>query len=112
LGQLKDHLSWWAIGGLVFVGITLPVAIIHHGTAEIRRLLKRSIDPTWDPYEPRINADLRALDSTVNGFKDSHINLPLVREQLTRLQSTEIHIPVQLLTLIDRSIAKAVHAWS
>lgn len=111
LHHLQDHLSVWAIVGLVFVGFTLPVGIIHHGTAEIRRLLKRSIDPTWDPYEPRIHAELRSLDHTVNSFRDHHINLRLVREQITRLQSTEIHIPVQLLTLIDRSIAKGVHAW-
>jgi hypothetical protein len=111
LGHLTDHWSGWAIAGLVFVRVTIPVRIIHYGTAEIRHLLKRSIDPTWDPYQPRINSELDALDKTVNSFRDAHINLRLVREQITRLQSTEIHIPAQVLTLIDRSLAQGLHVW-
>lgn len=112
LNHLKaDASSIWAIIGLVFVGATVPISIIHYGTSEIRRLLKMIVDPTWDPYEPRINDDLRALNAAVNGYRDQHINLRLVRNQLIRLQSTDIHIPVQLLTLIDRSIAKGAHCW-
>ena len=79
---------------------------------EVRNLLRRIVDPTWDPYEPKVNPDLSALDKAINGFgNDMHINLRLVRTQLSGLQRTDIHLPVQLLTLIDRSLAKGVHSW-
>ena len=58
-----------------------------------------------------MNVDLWAMNRAVNTFRQGHINLRLVREQLARLQNTEIKLPVQLLTLIDRSIAKGVHYW-
>jgi hypothetical protein len=38
-------------------------------------------------------------------------DLRLAREQLARLQSTDVDLPVQLLTLIDRAIAKGKDYW-
>jgi hypothetical protein len=61
--------------------------------------------------DPSVNVDLWSLNKAVNAYRSGHINLRLVREQLSRLQNTEIRFPVQLLTLIDRSIAKGVHHW-
>jgi hypothetical protein len=58
-----------------------------------------------------MRADLHALNREVNAYRHSHINLRLVRTQLARLQNTEIKLPVQLLTLIDRSIAAGHHYW-
>jgi hypothetical protein len=37
--------------------------------------------------------------------------LRLAREQLARLQSTDVDLPVQLLTLMDRAIAKGKDDW-
>jgi len=113
-----DHLSgdrWsiWAVVGLVYVAVTVASTAIYYGTTEMRHSLKKMIDPRWNPYDaPSVNADLRALDKAVNAYRNEHINLRLVREQLVRLQNTEVKIPVQLITLIDRSIAKGQHYWS
>lgn len=106
-----EHKSVWAIVGLAFVAFTIAVSIVHYGTSEVRRLLQKLLDPRWDPYDPKINRDLEMLHRTVNGYPDPHLNLRLVREQLVRLQATDIHIPVQFLTLLDRAIAKGVHSW-
>jgi hypothetical protein len=100
-----DKSSVWAIVGLLWVAITVPATIIHYGTTEIRHFLHKIVQPGWDRYEPSMNPDLHALNRAVNGYRNGHINLRLVRQQLIKLQNTEIKMPVQLFTLIDRSIA-------
>ncbi len=112
LGHLSgESASMWAIVGLVFVGLTAPITLIHFGMSEVRYLLKHIAYPGYDPFEPKINVDLNALHIATNMLRPEHINLRLAREQIARLQSTEIRIPVQFLTLIDRAIAKGVHSW-
>lgn len=106
-----ESASIWAYAGLGWLVITVPAAIIHYGTTEIRHSVRKIIQPGWDRFRPTMNADLVALRNTVNGYRAAHTNLRLVRELLIRLQTTEIKMPVQLLTLIDRAIAKGDHHW-
>jgi hypothetical protein len=106
-----EKFSIWAWIGIAYVAIIIPISIIHYGTHELRDTLKKILYPGWDRFKPAINPDLLALDQTVNDINHAHVNLRLVREQLTRLQSTPIKIPAQFLTLIDRSIAKGTHSW-
>jgi hypothetical protein len=106
-----EKFSIWAWVGIAYVAIIVPISVIHYGSYEVRDMLKKILYPGWDRFRPTINADLLALNQTVNGPRSPHINLRLVREQLTRLQSTAIKIPAQFLTLIDRSIANGKHSW-
>jgi hypothetical protein len=106
-----DRFSIWAVLGLIYVGITMPISIIHYGMSEVRHSLKKIIQPGWDAHKPTMNADLTALGRTVNGYRNEHINLRVVRGQLVRLLNTEIGVPVQLITLLDRSIANGAHHW-
>jgi len=103
--------SIWAIAGLVWVAVTVPIAIVHYGTAEIRHSIRKIVEPGWDRYSPKANADLRAMHAAVNAYRAAHVNLRLVREQLIRLQNSDVKMPVQLITLIDRAIAKGLHSW-
>lgn len=100
--------------GLIFSVISGAATIISYGNKEIRKALRWIIRPPyskWNEFEPFINADLYALDKSVNNFGAPHVNLRLAREQLIGLQKTEVQIPIQLLTLIDRAIAKGCHYW-
>jgi hypothetical protein len=106
-----DKFSIWAWVGIAYVAIIVPVSIIHYGTYELRDMLKKILYPGWDRFKPTINSDLFALNGAVNHARHPHVNLRLVREQLTRLQSTAINIPAEFLTLIDRSIANGKHSW-
>jgi hypothetical protein len=107
-----DKFSYWAYVGLFYVAVTGVITLIHlgtHGTRKAIEALAKPTTPTGDT--PSINVDLWAMNRAVTIHGNGHINLKLVREQLCRLQNTEIKFPVQLLTLIDRSIAKGVHYW-
>lgn len=112
-----DHLSgekfsYWAWIGLFYVAVTGIITLIHlgtHGTRKAIEALAKPITPTGDT--PSINVDLWAMNRAVNIHSNGHINLRLVREQLSRLQNIDIKFPVQLLTLIDRSIAKGLYYW-
>jgi hypothetical protein len=106
-----ENASIWAYAGLGWIVITVPASIIYYGTTEIRHSLRKIIQPGWDRFSPTMNADLVTLRNTVNGYRVAHTNLRLVRQLLIRLQTTDIKIPVQLLTLIDRAIAKGDHHW-
>lgn len=100
--------------GLLWVSISAVSTFIHYGTREIRHTLKRIVRPPylkWTEMEPFIDADLYALNQAVNHFRVPHTNLRLVREQLVRLQNSDVQFPVQLLTLIDRAIWKGSHYW-
>jgi hypothetical protein len=112
-----DHLSgekfsYWAWIGLLYVAVTGITTLIHLGTYGTRKAIEALAKPTMPASTtPSINVDLWAMNRAVNIHGNGHINLRLVREQLSRLQNTEIKFPVQLLTLMDRSIAKGVHYW-
>jgi hypothetical protein len=106
-----EHFSIWAIIGFLWVAITIPASIIHYGTMELRHGLNKLIYPGWDFVSPTINPDLDALDKAINDYNAGHVNLRLVRDQLIRLQRIPKLLPTQLLTLIDRSIAKGLHHW-
>jgi hypothetical protein len=107
------ELSYWAYVGFFYVAVTGIITLIHLGTRGTRKALEALAKPTAasTTYTPSINVDLWAMNRAVNIHGNGHINLRLVREQLIRLQNTDIKFPVQLLTLIDRSIAKGVHYW-
>jgi hypothetical protein len=107
----RESPSLWAYVGMGWLLITVPAAIIYYGTTEIRHSLRKIIQPGWNRIGSATNPDLDALSKTVNSHRAAHTNLRLVRELLVRLQTTEIKMPVQLLTLIDRAIAKGVHYW-
>jgi hypothetical protein len=107
-----DTQSIWAYIGLVYVAAMVSITIIHWGTAEMRNSLKKILNPLWDGYKSSVNPDLVALNTAVNGYADGHVNLRLVRDQVIRLQTTDIKMPVQLITLLDRAIAKGLHHWS
>jgi hypothetical protein len=112
-----DHLSgeefsYWAYVGLFYVAVTGIITLIHLGTHGTRKAIEALAKPTAPTSNtPSMNVDLWAMNRAVNIHGNGHINLRLVREQLSRLQNTEIKFPVQLLTLIDRSIAKGAHYW-
>jgi len=112
-----DHLSgekfsYWAWVGLGYVAVTGIITLIHLGTHGTRKAIEALTKPTAPTGEMgNMNVDLWAMNRAVNTFGQGHINLRLIREQLARLQNTEIKFPVQLLTIIDRSIAKGVHYW-
>jgi hypothetical protein len=104
----------FAVLGLYWVAISVFGSVIHYGTREIRHNVRKLVRPpffNWNQFEPFIDADLHAMNAAVNGWRVSHVNLRLVREQLTRLQISTIEFPIQLLTLIDRSIGKGCHYW-
>lgn len=106
------NFSYWSWAGLFYVAVTGIITLIHlgtHGTRKAIEALAKPSAPTGNTQP--INVDLWALQRAANTHGQGHINLRLVREQLCRLQTTEIEFPVQLLTLIDRSIAKGVHHW-
>ncbi len=112
-----DHLSgekfsYWAWVGLGYVAATGIITLVHLGTYGTRMAIEALAKPTAPTGGMRnMNVDLWAMNRAVNTFGQGHINLRLVREQLARLQNTEIKFPVQLMTLVDRSIAKGVHYW-
>jgi len=113
LGHLSgEKLSYWAYVGLFYVAVTGIITLIHLGTHGTRKAIEALAKPTAPAGNtPSMNVDLWAINRAVNIHGNGHINLRLVREQLNRLQNTEIKFPVQLLTLIDRSIAKGAHYW-
>jgi len=112
-----DHLSgekfsYWAYMGLFYVAVTGIIMLIHLGMKSTREAIEALAKPSApSTHTPSMNVDLWAMDRAVNIHSNGHINLRLVREQLSRLQNTDIKFPVQLLTLIDRSIAKGEHYW-
>jgi hypothetical protein len=108
-----ESFSYWSWVGLGYVAVTGVITLIHLGTYGTRNALEALAKPkmTSSVSSPSVNVDLWGMYRELNAFRSDHINLRLVREQLTRLQSTDIQFPVQLLTLIDRSIAKGVHYW-
>lgn len=108
-----NEFSYWSWVGLGYVAVTGIITLIHLGTYGTRNALEALAKPKMSlgSTNPAVNVDLWAMNKAVNAFRTDHINLRLVREQLSRLQSTDIQFPVQLLTLIDRSIAKGVHYW-
>jgi hypothetical protein len=107
-----EKFSYWAWVGLGYVAITGIITLIHLGTRGTRKAIEALAKPTAPTSEMgSMNVDLWAMNRAVNTFRQGHINLRLVRDQLARLQDTEIKFPVQLLTLIDRAIAKGVHYW-
>jgi hypothetical protein len=112
-----DHLSgerfsYWAYVGLFYVAVTGIITLIHLGTQSTRKAIEALAKPTAPTSDsPSMNVDLWAMNRAVNIYGNGHINLRLVREQLSRLQNTQIQFPVQLLTLIDQSIAKGAHYW-
>lgn len=100
--------------GLLFSVVSGVGTFIRYGTKEIRDALERIVRPPhskWNEFEPFIDADLYAIDQAINHFCTPHINLRLVREQLIRLQRSDVQIPVQFLTLVDRAISRGCHSW-
>jgi hypothetical protein len=98
----------------MYVGITVPVSIIYYGTYQLRVALKQLTSPTvpaYDGFTVGMNQDLWVLSNTLNRYRDGHINLRLVRAHLAGIAKSQIGMPIALLTLIDRSIAKCVHHW-
>jgi len=108
-----ENFSYWSWIGLGYVAVTGIITLIHLGTYGTRNALEALAKPKMSSSaaNPSVNVDLCAMNKAINAYRSGHINLRLVREQLSRLQNTEIQFPVQLLTLIDRSIAKGVHYW-
>jgi hypothetical protein len=103
--------SFWAIVGFFWLATAGLATVIHNGLYGTRYEFRKILQPGWDQFEPALDQDLKALDRAINRFDANHINLRLAREQLARLQSTDVDLPVQLLTLIDRAIAKGRHHW-
>lgn len=108
-----EKFSYWSWIGLGYVAVTGIITLIHLGTYGTRNALEALAKPKMSSgaANPSVNVDLWAMNKAVSAYRSGHINLRLVREQLSRLQNTEIAFPVQLLTLIDRSIAKGIHHW-
>jgi hypothetical protein len=108
-----------ALIGLYWVALSTCGTFMLFGTYEIRLNIRKLTRPPfakWNELEPFIDADLHALNKAFNRrnlfqVNVPHINLRLVREQLTRLQNSTVEFPTQLLTLLDRSIAKGCHYW-
>ena len=100
---------------IAFLGLLyVAISVVSMGTREIRHTLKRIVRPPypeWNEIDPFVDADLYALNQAVNHLSAPHTNLRLAREQLIRLQNTELQFPVQLLTFIDRAISKGEHYW-
>jgi hypothetical protein len=113
LGHLSgEKFSYWAYIGLFYVATSGIIMLIHLGMKSTREAIEALARPSApSTYTPSINIDLWAMNGAVNDYVSGHINLRLIREQLTRLQNTDIKLPVQLLTLIDRSIAKGEYYW-
>jgi hypothetical protein len=114
IAHLNDKWSILAIIGLIYVGITVPISIIYYGTYQMRIALKQLTNPTVpanDGFTVGMNQDLWVLSNSLNRYRDGHINLRLIRSHLMGIAKTDIGMPVALLTLIDRSIAKGTHHW-
>jgi hypothetical protein len=114
MAHLNGTWSALAIIGLIYVGITVPISIIYYGTYQLRATLKQLTHPTvpaYDGFTVGMNQDLWVLSNTLNRYRDGHINLRLARAHLAGIAKSEIGMPMALLTLIDRSIAKGVHHW-
>jgi hypothetical protein len=108
-----ENFPYWSWIGLGYVAVTGIITLIHLGTYGTRNALEALARPKMSSSasNPSVNVDLWAMNKAVAAYRSGHINLRLVREQLVRLQNTDIQFPVQLLTLIDRSIAKGIHHW-
>jgi hypothetical protein len=108
-----QNFSYWSWIGLGYVAVTGIITLIHLGTYGTRKALEglANLRTSSSTAGPSMNVDLWAMNKVVNAYRSGHINLRLVREQLSRLQNSEIQFPVQLLTLIDRSIAQGAHHW-
>lgn len=119
LNYLSYNYSIVPILGLIFVGYNIIKFAVFRGTLSIAVSLRHVLAPPHPEWkkdylgtllDTPIPLDLWALDKAVK-YDRGHINLRLVRDQLIRLQNTDIDLPVQFITLLDRAIADGEHYW-
>lgn len=116
LEHLSGNYAIFAILGLIFVGFNVIGMAIRRGTYELRASLRKILHPPYPgwygfEFDEPMPLDLWALNKVTNRYRGGHINLRLVRDQLIRLQNTDIDLPVQFITLLDRAIADGEHYW-
>lgn len=109
-----DQPPYVALAGYGFVAGCVVAWAVEIGTREIRERLDTFNPPRkTDKYGNAIGPvqDLVVLDLALHGHRTGHNNLHYTRDMVAKCITQQVGLPVQLLTLLGRSISAGKHYW-